>query len=217
MMKASKRMLWLISILSFIGLCFTYSYLPDQIPTHWNVNWEIDDWSNKNSIFLTGILPIAMLILLEFFPKIDPKRENYKKHGKSYTIMQYITVLFLVALNWVTVAACLWKNVNVNKIMPALMGIILIVIGNYMPTIKSNYFVGIKNPWTLSNDFVWRKTHKAGGYIFTLSGILMVLMSFIHNSVFTSFTYFTFIISLIWVNVYSYLLFRKQKNENDET
>lgn len=209
MNKTSKRILWIISSLSFIGVCFSYPYLPEQIPIHWDVNWKVDDWADKNFIFIIGLMPIAILLLLEILPKIDPRRENYKKNGKSYDMLQLAFVFLMIILSWATVASALWKNFSINKILPAFMGIIFIVLGNYMPIIKSNYFVGIKNPWTLANDLVWRKTHKAGGYVFAISGIFMVFMSIIQNTVFNYFSFGVLILGILGINLYSYVLYRK--------
>ncbi len=211
MNKTRKRILWLISVLSFLGLFLCYPYLPDKIPTHWNVNWEIDGWAEKKYIFLIGLLPVAMILLLDVLPKIDPKAENYRKHGKAYYTLQFALVILMIVLSWSTVAAALWEEFNVRKILSALMGIVFLVIGNYMPTLKSNFFMGIKNPWTLSNDVVWRKTHKAGGYVFAVSGILMILMTFINNFLFYYFSFTILAVGIIGVNIYSYLLYRKMR------
>ncbi len=209
MNKANKRILWIIAGLSFIGVCFTYPFLPEQIPIHWDVNWEVDDWTNKNYIFLIALMPIAILLLLDILPKIDPRRENYQKHGKAYYMLQIALVILMVMISWTTVATVLWKDFNIKKLLPAIMGIIFIIMGNYMPKLKSNYFVGIKNPWVLADDLVWRKTHKAGGYVFAISGIFMVFMSFIQNTVFNYFTFGVLLLGIFGINLYSYLLYRK--------
>ena len=209
MNKTSKRILWIISSLSFIGICFTYPYLQEQIPIHWDVNWEVDNWADKKYIFLVGLMPIAMILMFEILPKIDPRRENYKKHGKSYPMIQIALVILMVLLGWVTVATVLFENFSINKVLPAFMGIVFIILGNYMPTIKSNYFVGIKNPWTLADDLVWRKTHKAGGYVFTITGVLMIIMSLIQYKVINYISYGVLILGILGINLYSYVLYRK--------
>lgn len=70
-------------------------------------------------------------------------------------------------------------EVSIDKIIPSIVGILFIVIGNYMPKIKSNYFYGIKTPWTLSSDTSWRKTHRLGGKVFIISGFIIILSSFL--------------------------------------
>lgn len=209
MNKTIKRILWIISVLSFIGVSLTYPFLPAQIPANWNVNWEVNGWSDKKYIFILGLMPVAILLLLDILPKIDPRRENYQKHGKAYHVLQIALVILMVLMSWATVATVLWKGFNIKKILPTFIGIIFIIIGNYMPKLKSNYFVGIKNPWALADDLVWRKTHKAGGYVFAISGIFMVFMPFIQNTVSNYFSFGVLLVGIIGINLYSYVLYRK--------
>jgi len=211
MNKRSRKILWMISILSFLGICISYIYLPNQIPIHWNSNWEIDQWGNKKYIFLLGSLPILILAMFEFFPKFDPRKDNYKKHAKAYDMLELAIVILMIILSWATVAITFQIDIKMKLILPAAMGITFIIIGNYMPTLKSNYFFGIKNPWTLSNDVVWRKTHKVGGYIFAISGMLMMSMAFIQNPVWNSVIVAVITVGFVGVNVYSYLIYRKIK------
>ncbi len=210
MNKLNRRILWILSILSFVGIGISYFYLPTKIPIHWDADWEIDQWANKESIFLLGMLPILVIAIFEFLPKFDPRRDNYKKHAKAYEILEITTVLLMIILDWVSVAASFQINTKiVTLIIPAIIGVMFVIIGNYLPTLKSNYFFGIKNPWTLSNDMVWRRTHKAGGYVFAILGILMVMMAFIQNIIFNRITITVMIVGMIGVNVYSYLIYRK--------
>lgn len=201
----------ILSVLSFIGLSVMYSHLPDTIPIHWNINGEVDNYGSKAMIFLLGALPAAMWFLMMVLPKIDPRRENYKLHSKAYEVTIISIILIFIALSWITVYTALGHDIKINLYIPLLIGILFIVIGNYMPTIKHNYFFGIRNPWTLANEAVWKKTHKAGGYAFIIMGVLFGLDAFIQsrNLIITSIILIGVLI--IAVNVYSYLIFRKIK------
>lgn len=203
----------ILSVLSFIGISVMYFYLPDTIPIHWNINGEVDNYSGKAMIFLLGALPVAMWILMVFLPKIDPRRENYKLHSKAYEIIIVSIILIFIALSWITVYASFGHSIKINLFVPLLIGILFIIIGNYMPTIKHNYFFGIRNPWTLANETVWRKTHKAGGYVFIAMGVLFGLEAFMKSKTLIITSIITIGILIIAVNVYSYLLFRKIKSD----
>lgn len=209
MNKRGRQILWIISSISFIGIACSYFFLPDQIPIHWNANWKIDGWADRNYIFLIGLFPMFTIIMFKYLPKFDPRRDNYKKHEKAYNILEIATVVLMIMLNWITVAAALEINVNVKLILSATIGITFIIIGNYMPTLKSNYFFGIKNPWTLSDDVVWRKTHKAGGYVFAVSGVLLLMMAFLQSSILNNITFGIIILGVVGINIYSYLVFHK--------
>lgn len=95
--------------------------------------------------------------------------------------------------------------------MPFLVGIMFIIMGNYMGKIRPNWFMGIRTPWTLSSDEVWNKTHRLGGKLFVLAGALLILVAFLPGSV----TLVTLIIGVAAVviipTVYSFILFKREK------
>lgn len=99
---------------------------------------------------------------------------------------------------------------NPNYIV-IIIGVLFIVIGNYFKTIKPNYFIGIRTPWTLENETVWKKTHKLGGKMWFIGGILIVILSLILNKSlsFTIFMIITGVITIIPI-AYSYLIYRNE-------
>ncbi|MDF2587951.1 MAG: putative rane protein [Anaerocolumna sp.] len=216
MNKYTRKILWMISILSLFGTTISYFYLPEQIPIHWNVNWEVDNLADKNMIFLLGALPILLIIMFRYLPKFDPRRYNYSKHGKAYEYIEIATVLLMIIMNWITIGVSLNININEKLILPLALGVLFLVIGNYMPRLKSNYFFGIKNPWTLSSDVVWRKTHKMGGYIFIIIGVLMIIMGIIQNKLMNNLTFLALIVGIIWLYIYSYLIYKDIIGNKDE-
>jgi uncharacterized membrane protein len=215
MNKYTKKMLQIISILSLFGTIVSYFYLPERIPIHWNVNWEIDDWADKNMIFILGLLPIVTIILFEVLPKFDPRRANYMKHGKAYEIIEVATVFIMIVLNWLTIAISLGININIKLLIPLALGILFIVIGNYMPRLKSNYFFGIKNPWTLSSDVVWRRTHKMGGYVFTFIGVLMIIMGIVQEKLVNHITFILLLVGIVGLYIYSFILYNDINNKSN--
>jgi uncharacterized membrane protein len=206
-----KHVIWIISILSFLGIIACYPYLPAQIPIHWNYKWEVDGVADKNKIFILGLMPFIMAIFLDLLPKFDPKRENYEKHARAYYKLKYVIVLLFICIDWITVLTALKPNIHMNLVLPIIMGILFIFIGNYLPKMKSNFFVGIKNPWTISDEVVWRKTHKAGGYLFVILGLLMIFMGILNNEIVDKIIVTLTIASLIGINIYSYIIYRNLK------
>lgn len=209
--KKSHLILWLITIVSYIGILALYSKLPQIVPTHWDINGEVNGTSDKKMMFLFGGLPILVNGLFYLLPFIDPKRKNYEP--KTYNLMRWAIVLLCLALTWLSVATALKPDLNIKMILPAVIGVSFIVMGNYLPRIKNNFFVGIKNPWALSDDTIWRKTHKAGGYIFLAYGLFMLPMGLIQNNIYNNLVFGFLLFGVIAVNVYSYILFRK-RNES---
>lgn len=208
MSKINKKIMWILTILSYAGILICYPRLPERIPIHWNVRWEIDNWGSKNHLLFIGLLPVIILITFDSIIKYRHGEVN-RKHFKVYQLLKAAVILLLILLNWMTVVIALGVPVKASVIMPVFLGIFFIVLGNYMPALKSNYFMGIRNPWTLSDEFIWRKTHKAGGLLFILLGLLMFLMSFIQNTGINMIILALLLISAAGINIYSYLLYRK--------
>lgn len=212
--KTTNKLLYVLCIISYVGIIISYQYLPEMIPTHWNFNGVIDDNSNKKTIFILGLIPFIMTLLFDKLPNLDPKKQNYEKHKKAYGVVKISVVLLMAVMSWITIAVSLGLQLEINKIIPIFIGIMFILMGNYMPTIKSNYFFGIRNPWTLANESVWKKTHKLGGYVFAFSGILFIIMAFVPTEeVMIGLVVFMLILMML-VNVYSYKLFHKESERD---
>lgn len=165
-------------VIAFLINIVVYSKLPDQIPTHWNVAGEIDGYSSK--AFGAFMAPVIMLVVwlgMKFLPNIDPKKKNYEKFDSSYSIIICLLTSFFFVLNLLTITVSLGYDISINKVIPLIIGILFVILGNYMPKSKSNFFYGIKTPWTLTSDVSWRKTHRLGGKLFVLAGIIVVISS----------------------------------------
>ena len=167
-------------VCAFLMTIVLYNKLPDLVPIHWNASGEIDGYGPK--IFGAFMAPVIMVFTwtgMKYLPNIDPRKENYEKFENSYSIIVNLLITFFLVLHVVTLLAALGYAVSVDKIIPLIVGILFIVIGNYLPKSKSNYFYGIKTPWTLSSDVSRRKTHRLGGILFIVSGVIIILSSFI--------------------------------------
>lgn len=201
----------LLAIASFAGTLLVYPMLPTTIATHWGFNGQVDGTGSRSVQLYIAALPLAMYILLVLIPRIDPRRENYTLHNKAYTIFEAVMVLFLVGLNWATIAYNLGVPVDIHKAVVIPMGILFIVIGNYMGQIRHNYFFGIRTPWTLANEEVWRKTHRLGGYLFTASGLLIVASAFLSGTYSFIITMGAVFLTTIVSVAYSYYVFMDLK------
>jgi uncharacterized membrane protein len=171
---------WSIVTLMFIAGAILYSHLPDMVPSHWNVNNEIDDWLPKN--IGTWLMPGVALLVVILFPllqRIDPKKENYVKFKKAWEIIQLTFVIFFAYMYAVTmyVSLNIDKSYLVGRLVIFGVGAIFIILGNYMGKIRHNYFVGLKTPWTLADPEVWQKSQRLSGWMFVTAGLLIILMS----------------------------------------
>ena len=206
----NKKWLLYLGIISFIATVIIYSRLPDQIPIHWNVKGEVDNYGGRYSALILGALPVVLYYLMIIIPRIDPRRDNYLKHGKAYAAVKMAIILFFIAVHWITIASSLGADINISKIIPIGVGIIFIVIGNVMSQIRHNYFFGIRTPWTLANEVVWKKTHRMGGILFVVMGTLFIIAGLLNNPLVSIVSFSSVMIMVIWLFVYSYLVFKKQ-------
>ncbi len=206
MSKKGQIILWIITLVSFAGIVAVYHKLPDRVPIHWNSSWEVDGTASKNKMFLIGAVPALVNGLFYLLPIIDPRRKNYD--AKTYGLMRAVIVLMFVFLSWATVVTALDLGINDKFLLSVIIGIAFIAMGNYLPKVKSNFFVGIKNPWALSDPTIWRKTHKVGGYFFFIIGLLMLAMVVIDTTLYSNIVIGLLLIGILAVNIYSYILYR---------
>ncbi|MGG4000588.1 SdpI family protein [Anoxybacillus kestanbolensis] len=174
---------WVIIILilcSYVLSLLAIPYLPNEVAIHWNVAGEPDGFMSKWwGALLFPILLTGIVALIVFLPKVDPRKENYEEFEKVYRIFLHVFVLFLFSIHVVTLAYNIGIPVQVDVVVPIGVGMLFIVLGNYMPKIKPNYFIGIRTPWTLENEVVWQKTHRVGGKVFVIMGVLIMFTIFV--------------------------------------
>ena len=207
-MKNKKMLIWtsLVCLIPLIVGAAVYSRLPETMATHWNLSGEPDGWSSRAfAVFgLPGIL-LAVNLFLPFALKADPKRENMS--DKLVLISLWTIPLVSLLCCGLTLARGLGYEVRVERWVPVFMGVLFIVIGNYLPKTKQSYTMGIKLPWTLASEENWNRTHRLAGFLWVIGGALFILMSFIGWSL----AAFLIILAMMVLvpMVYSYLLYRK--------
>lgn len=161
--------LWFMTFV-LISLVFM---MPDTIPIHWDYNWNIDGYGSRYYLLILSIIPVLIYYGMLLTKVIDPLRKNIEKREKTYNIFRYGLTSFSILLVSILYYLSFNPQVEPKKMLLILMAIVFIGMGNYMPKVPKNYFLGIKTPWTLANDYVWQKTHKVGGYSWIMIGIVV--------------------------------------------
>jgi len=203
----------LIVLILFLYILGTILYpeLPDKVPSHWNAKGEDDQYSSKfwGAFGIPTMISILYLGLL-YIPYIDPGRENYIKFESTYRLIRFLFVIVFAILQIILLTVIITgKDYLISKLVPGLIGIMFILIGNYLPRIKHNWFVGIRTPWTLSNEGVWKRTHRFAGYLFVIGGFLMLLAAFLPPPVNAIIGVGGVLLVIILSIVYSFLIFKK--------
>lgn len=186
-----------------------YPSLPEQVPSHWNSQGEVDAESSKGFVFFMPLLALAIYVLMTFIPRIDPLRENYEKFAKVYFLFKVLLSLFFIALYFFMLTVASGFSVNITYFMLPAFSILFILIGVMLPKLKRNWFCGIRTPWTIHSDAVWSDTHKFSGKVFITAGIISFLGVFLPSYAFAIFLTAVLTSAVICV-IYSYFSFKKQ-------
>jgi uncharacterized membrane protein len=215
MMKVS-RLAIVLTVLAYLLSLAALPYLPDEVAIHWNASGEADGFSNKwFGALLPPVLMTGFIILMGVMPRFDPKKENYAKFSHVYNIFNVALIAFFLILHIVTLAYNLGFSIDMSLFVPLGIGGLFLVIGNYMPKIKHNYFIGIRTPWTIESETVWHKTHRLGGKVFIAMGILLMLTGFLPGEGEMKFVFLMLIIILgnLYLIIQSFIYFRHEQRK----
>src|SRR5690606_2033703 len=161
--KLQKELpLFLISILPALFLVYIWNDLPGRVPLHWDINGEVNRFGNKNELIFVGIIPIFIYALFLVIPLMDPKKRLGSMGNKYFTIRWVSTIFVTILFLFVIYSVKEQSLANPNYLL-IIIATFFVVLGNYFKTIKPNYFVGIRTPWTLENEAVWKSTHQLAG------------------------------------------------------
>ncbi len=143
-----------------------------QIPIHWGPDGQVDGYGPK-WVGLLGLPAVALAVvgLLAVIPRFEPRRANLERSSTAYVAIALTVVGFFAVLHLVAVMAALGSDINTTTIALAGTGVLFVVMGNFMGKTRSNWFFGIRTPWTLSSDRSWTQTHRLGGWLFVAIGI----------------------------------------------
>ncbi|MEK8216267.1 MULTISPECIES: SdpI family protein [unclassified Paenibacillus] len=201
--------LWLLSL----GYALiNYGKLPDQLPVQFSITGEVNRYGSKGSaIALLAFMGLAFPIGMQFIRNIDPKKENYRKFEGAFKMTRLAIAVLADTILFLTVASSLDQNIPVSKLTMVAVGLLFIVIGNYMPQVKDNYFTGIRTPWTLASPEVWRKTHRFSGFMWMLGGLLIALGAFMPKTMSISMIIAALLIATIIPYIYSWFTSQRMK------
>ena len=151
---------------------WAYPHLPAQVATHFNLQGEPNGWSSRlMAVALVPVIGIFMAFMFTFLPRIDPKKANYAKFGTTWWTVANAALILLALVHVAVLGKAMGWAVDISRIVGLGVGGMFILIGNLMTRIRPNWFMGIRTPWTLSSDTVWRKTHRFGGVAFVIAGV----------------------------------------------
>jgi uncharacterized membrane protein len=205
---------WYVVILLIIPFgvsAYYWNDLPDLVPTHFNIQGEANDWGPKwvNAIMFPAI-GLATYFSLIFLPFIDPKK-RIESRQKPIAAIRVLLSLFMVGLYAFVMAKSLGSELNFGSYLNAGIGLLILIIGNYMASLKQNYFIGVKTPWTLESEEVWKRTHRITSKIWTVGGLILMISSLLMAHAILYWSLFGIVISILvlYPIIYSYVIFQR--------
>ena len=212
--KWSIAAMWLLALAPLILVAALYARLPDQVPMHWGFDGEIDRYGSKNELWLIGALGPLFALLFQFLPRLDPKKRNYERFHTYYEAFALVLVAFIAVMMGIALLESFRPGtVSMGRVVSALVGLLFVFIGNLMGKVKPNFFMGIRTPWTISDPDVWNRTHRLGGGLFFLTGLVTVVSALLLPEAVTFWVLLAGALAAALVpTVMSYLWYRKRSN-----
>lgn len=163
----------LVVVLATAALsAWAYPRLPAELASHWNAAGEVDGTMAKGVyLAFAPLLAAGVWGLFALLPRIDPRRENYDQFGPAYEAFALLTLGFLAALHAAVVAVNLGHDVAVTQVVAAAAGVLVLGAAGLLARVEPNWFAGVRTPWTLEDDRVWRATHRHAALGFALTGL----------------------------------------------
>lgn len=177
---------WSAIILATMLLVTAYAWmlLPEgaQVPVHWNAAGEVDRYGGKfEALLMMPLMAIFLVALMAFLPKIDPRKINLEKSKTAYLAGWLGTMIVLAVMHLLTIHTALGGDAPVAKIGFGMIGLLFAILGNYIAKTRSNWFVGLRTPWTLSSEHAWTVGNRYLGRGMVATGILIIFTAIVSN------------------------------------
>jgi uncharacterized membrane protein len=207
----------IIVVLQLIVALSIASQLPEdaKIPVHWNFQGEVDSYSGK--WMGTLLFPLINALILAFMiamPYISVRYKNSQKRFQnilpSFALILISCFALIHIFSLLLAAKLLVENV---KSLHLILGLMFLLLGNYLPKVPSNFFLGIRTPWTLSSEYVWRRTHRLGGICFVWGGILLIVSALIPATYawMSNIIFGIFLLAVLLPVLYSFIIYKKEQ------
>jgi uncharacterized membrane protein len=198
--------------LALLAGVLLWNQLPDQMPSHWNVNDQVDGTMSKLwGVLMMPLVTLGMFILFLVIPNIDPLKANIAQFRETFNLFIVLITAFMLYIHGLTLAWGLgYQGFKMSMAMLPFIGLLFIFIGYMLRKAKRNFFIGIRTPWTLSSDSVWDKTHQLGSILFMVSGAFAIVGGFFGGMTAFWLMFTPLMGSTLFLVVYSYFLYRSE-------
>ena len=216
MKKELRKTLTLTTIITLLPILvglFYWNQLPDKMATHFDMEGTPNGWSSKWFAIIGIPIFLALVnVLCTILTETDPRRHKYPE--KMMKLVYWICpVISWVCAGTVVSYGLGMEFFNTPRFASFFVGLLFVVIGNYLPKVKQNYYMGIKLPWTYSDEENWNRTHRMAGKLWVVGGIIILLNVFLGIS---GLEILVLILMVVIPTVYSWEFSRKKDKEKME-
>lgn len=210
-----NEIVWVLIVVIYFAIgIFAYPHMPERMATHWNEAGGVDGYSRRFwGVFLLPLIYMGVVLFLIAIPRIDPLKANIQQFRRYYDGFIFVFSAFFLG---VFLQVILWNvgvRVNPNVLSPIGIGLLFYYLGILCEHARRNWFIGIRTPWTLSNENVWNKTHRNAANLFKTAAVIAALGAF-----FGSYALFFVLIPVVAVAaytfVYSYLEYQRETKQS---
>lgn len=209
-MKANKKELLLTSLVCLLPLLagvILYPRLPETMATHWGFDGTANGWSSRAAtVFGLPLLILALHLVCSYAESRDAKRKNVNPVLR--TVMLWFCPAVSLLGGALTLGTGLGYEMHVGTVAPVFVGLLFLILGNYLPKLRRNRTMGIKLPWTLQSEENWTRTHRLSGFLWVLCGLVMIPLSLLR--LWSGWLFGALLAVMVLIPaVYSYALHRK--------
>jgi len=166
---------WALIATLFVLAALSWPAVPDRLPHHRRLLGHGFGHAGKvEFVLLPPLVALGLYLALRFVPRIDPGRRNYAQFAGAYIVFRLVTLALAAAADVVLLRAARGQPFHAPLLVLAVMGLILVIVGSVLGKVRPNWFVGIRTPWTLSSKRAWTQTHRLGGQLFVLLGLVFI-------------------------------------------
>ena len=207
---------FVINLMLVVGMLalsiWTWWQLPPdaKVATHFNFDGTPSSYMDKTwGLFILPAIALILVVTNRIIPNIEPNQNNIKRSQKAYTIFSLALIIFLSVVHGAMLLFALGKTVDMPMIVILAVGILTIVLGNYLSKIRRNYSFGVRTPWTLSSDLAWHKTHRLASWLTVLHGIGLLVSGLRSHTILPIIVLISFAVtSVVILPIYSYICWR---------
>lgn len=209
-MRKSEIIILGVILLSFVVGIYFYPQMPERMASHWNIQGQVDGHMLKFwAVFFIPLILVGVGLFFFAIPRIDPLKANIEKFRKYYDGFIILFFIFMLSIYSQVILWNLGIKISPNVIIPIGLGLLFFYVGILCENTKRNWFIGIRTPWTLSSEIVWEKTHKIGGKLFKIAGLIALVGVFFQSYV-LFFILAPVILVVAYTIVYSYFEYQKE-------